>query len=243
MKPRWATACMGAAGLALGLAACGGGSSPSATSSSASTPPASSTSAAPASTSAAPASSSSSATSSSSGGSAASGGLTPPGTKLTVGQPATVTWLPPSEDNGTKAVHGIKLQVTVMSIQKGTQADFANIQLNAKEKKETPYYVNLQLKALTGKKPPTSSDDPGFAFNAIDDRGQQQGSITFFGNFQRCNTVSVPKDFVSGKTYTTCFAYLIAGGGSIQQVAWPDGPTPADGVSPYFDKPVVWSNH
>jgi hypothetical protein len=237
MKPRWAAASMGAAGIALGLAACGGGSSPSATSSSASTPAASSSPAAPASTPAAPASSSSS------GGSAAAGGLTPPGTKLTIGQTATVTWVPPSADTGTGKKHGIKLQVTVMSIQKGTQADFANVQLNKKEKKEAPYYVNLKLKALTGKKAPTSSDDPGFAFNAIDDRGQEQGSITFFGTFQRCNEVSVPKDFANGKTYTTCFAYLIPGGGSIQQVAWPDGPVPADGVSPYFEKPVVWSNH
>jgi hypothetical protein len=237
MKPRWAAASMGAAGIALGLAACGGGSSPSAASSSASTPAASSTPAAPASTPAAPASSSSS------GGSAASGGLTPAGTKLTVGQPATVTWVPPSADSGTGKKRGIKLQVTVLSIQKGTQADFANVQLNAKEKKETPYYVNLQLKALTGQKPPKKDDDPGFAFNAIDDRGQEQGSITFFGDFPRCDEKSVPAGFVSGKTYTTCFAYLIPGGGSIQQVAWPDGPTPADGVSKYFDKPVVWSNH
>jgi hypothetical protein len=237
MKPRWATACMGAAGLALGLAACGGGSSPSATPSSAAAPPASSTPAAPASTPAAPASSSSS------GDPAASGGLTPVGTKLGFGQPATVTWVPPSADTGTGAKHGIKLQVTVLSIQKGTQADFANVQLNAKEKKETPYYVNLRLKALTGAKPPTKTDDPGFAFNAIDDRGQEQGSITFFGTFQRCDENSVPKDFVNGKTYTTCFAYLIPGGGSIQQVAWPDGPVPADGVSPYFEKPVVWSGN
>jgi hypothetical protein len=228
---------MGAAGLALGLAACGGGSSPSATSSSPSTPPASTTPQAPASTPAAPASSSSS------GGSASSGGLTPAGTKLGFGQPATVTWVPPSADTGTGAKHGIKLQVTVLSIQKGTQADFANVQLNAKEKKETPYYVNLRLKALTGAKPPTSSDDPGFAFDAIDDRGQQQSAITFFGTFQRCDEKSVPKDFVSGKTYTTCFAYLMPGGGSIQQVTWPDGPVPADGVSVYFDKPVVWSGH
>jgi hypothetical protein len=50
------------------------------------------------------------------------------------------------------------------------------------------------------------------------------------GTFQRCNEKSVPKDFVTGKTYTTCFAYLMPGGGSIQQVTWPD-------------KPVVWSGH
>jgi hypothetical protein len=237
MKSRWASACIGAAGLALGLAACGGGSSPSATSSSSSSPASSTTPQATASTPAAPASSSPS------DGSAASGGLTPPGTKLSFGQPATVTYVAPSADTGTGAKHGIKMQVTVLSVKQGTKADFANVELNAKEKKETPYYVNLQLKALTGTKPPTKTDDPGFAFNAIDDRGQEQGSVTFFGTFKPCDEKSVPANFVHGKTYTTCFTYLVPGGGSIQQVAWPDGPVPADGVSPYFDKPVVWSSH
>src|SRR5947207_15088714 len=51
---------------------------------------------------------------------AGSGSLTPPGAHLAFGGPATVGWVPPSQDTGTGAHHGIKLRVTVVSIQKGT---------------------------------------------------------------------------------------------------------------------------
>jgi hypothetical protein len=37
----------------------------------------------------------------------------------------------------------------------------------------------------------------------------------------------------------SCFAYLLPGGGSIRSVEWNDAPTPASGVSAYFDKPIV----
>ncbi len=46
---------------------------------------------------------------------------------------------------------------------------------------------------------------------------------------------------MTGKSYESCFAYLPPGGGSIQSVAWNDGPAPASGVSVYFDKPIVWA--
>jgi hypothetical protein len=31
------------------------------------------------------------------------------------------------------------------------------------------------------------------------------------------------------------------GGGSIQKVQWADGPSGPDGLTPYFDKPILWS--
>jgi hypothetical protein len=134
---------------------------------------------------------------------------------------------------------GIKMQVTVESIQKGTLADFANVNLDAKEKKDTPYYVTLRLTELQNAPVPQDSD-PAITFTAIDDRGQDQSSITFLGTFQRCNEVSAPKTLVSGKSYTTCMTYLIPGGGSIQSVKWDSGPSAANDVSAYFDKPIVW---
>ncbi len=165
-------------------------------------------------------------------------GLTPPGTHLAFGKNAIVAWVPQSED-GTGAHKGIKMQVTVESIQKGTIADFANVDLDAKEKKDTPYYVTLRLTELQNAPVPQDSD-PAITFTAIDDRGQSQESITFLGTFQRCNEVSAPKSLVSGKSYSTCMTYLIPGGGSIQSVKWGSGPSPANDVSPYFDKPIVW---
>ena len=173
------------------------------------------------------------------GQAAGSGSLTPPGAHLAFGGPATVGWVPPSQDTGTGAHRGIKLRVTVVSIQKGTMADFRNVQLNGTERKSTPYYVQLRVTALSSTPPPKDSD-PAITFTAIDDRGQQQQSITFLGTFSRCDDPMPPKQFVSGKTYESCLAYLIPGGGSIQKVQWDNGPAAANEVTPYFDRPIVW---
>jgi hypothetical protein len=167
------------------------------------------------------------------------GSLTPPGAHLAFGGPATVGWVPPSQDTGTGAHHGIKLRVTVVSIRKGTMADFRNVELNGNERKSTPYYVQLRVTALSSTPVPKDSD-PAITFTAIDDRGQQQQSITFLGTFSRCDDPMPPKQFVSGKTYESCLAYLIPGGGSIQKVQWDNGPAAANEVTPYFDRPIVW---
>ena len=173
------------------------------------------------------------------GQTAASGSLTPPGTHLAFGGAATVGWVPPSQDTGNGAHKGLKLQVTVLSIQKGTMADFRNVQLNANEQKSTQYYVQLRVTALGSTQPPKDSD-PAITFTAIDDRGQQQQSVTFLGTFARCDDPFPPKQFVSGKTYQSCLTYLIPGGGSIQKVQWDNGPAAANQVTPYFERPIVW---
>jgi hypothetical protein len=45
---------------------------------------------------------------------------------------------------------------------------------------------------------------------------------------------------VDGRSYYSCLAYLIPGGGSIQKIQWDDGPAAADQVTTYFDHPIVW---
>ena len=226
MKPGRITAWAIAAVAVPGLAACSGTSTGSSPASPASSPAASS-------------SASTSAPAQTQGQAAGSGSLTPPGAHLAFGGPATVGWVPPSQDTGTGAHRGIKLRVTVVSIQKGTMADFRNVQLNGTERKSTPYYVQLRVTALSSTPPPKDSD-PAITFTAIDDRGQQQQSITFLGTFSRCDDPMPPKQFVSGKTYESCLAYLIPGGGSIQKVQWDNGPAAANEVTPYFDRPIVW---
>jgi hypothetical protein len=230
MKPGRIAAWAIAAVAVPGLAACSGsspassGSSPTASSSAGTSSPAQS-----------PTGSQSAAQ----GQTAGSGSLTPPGTHLAFGGSATVGWVPPSQDLGTGAHKGIKLQVTVVSIQKGTMADFRNVELNGKQRSSTPYYVQLRVTALSNASVPKDSD-PAITLAAIDDRGQEQQSITFLGTFSRCDDPTPPKQFVSGKTYQSCLAYLIPGGGSIQKVQWDNGPAAANAVTPYFDRPIVW---
>jgi hypothetical protein len=234
MKPGWIAAWAVAALVVPGLAACGG-SSPGASSSSGSSPGASS-------------SPSQGATSQSQGTSksdtssqtGAQGALTAPGTHLSLDRTATVGWVPPTQYSATRANKALTLRVTVVSIQKGTIADFQNVDLNASQKKDTPYYVTVRVTALGGTVPPANSD-PAIAFRAIDDRGQEQESITFLGTFSRCDEATPPKPFVNGKSYQSCLAYLMPGGGAIQKVEWNDGPSKANEVTPYFDNPIIWA--
>jgi len=230
MKPGRMAAWAIAAVAVPGLAACSGTSSGSS--------PASPSTSAAAGTSS-PVQSPASSQPAAQGRTAGPGSLTPPGTHLALGGPATVGWVPPSQDLGTGAHKGIKLQVTVVSIQKGTMADFRNVELSGNQRRSTPYYVQLRVTALSNASVPKDSD-PAITFTAIDDRGQEQQSITFLGTFSRCDDPTPPKQLVSGKTYQSCLAYLIPGGGSIQKVQWDNGPAAANQVTPYFDRPIVW---
>jgi len=230
MKPGRMAAWAIAAVAVPGLAACSGTSSGSS--------PASPSTSAAAGTSS-PVQSPASSQPAAQGRTAGPGSLTPPGTHLALGGPATVGWVPPSQDLGTGAHKGIKLQVTVVSIQKGTMADFRNVELSGNQRRSTPYYVQLRVTALSNASVPKDSD-PAITFTAIDDRGQEQQSITFLGTFSRCDDPTPPKQLVSGKTYQSCLTYLIPGGGSIQKVQWDNGPAAANAVTPYFDRPIVW---
>ena len=213
------------------LAACGGGSGGG------STPVNQPTSAAPQSSSSAPQSPAApSSSAAGNGGATTAGKLTPPGTHLGLGRQAIVGW-----DPGDTGKNVFKLELTVVSIEKGSIAnDFRNVQLNAKEKASTPYYVTVKIKALSSN-PPSDNDDPAIALNGIDDRGQQQGEVTFFGHFARCDDPQAPRPFTAGRSFTACLTYLIPGGGSIKSMTWTEGPHKTNDVTPYFEKPVVWA--
>jgi hypothetical protein len=232
-RPRLIAAAMAAVALPA-LAACNSSSSTQAAT--ATTGPASSS---PAATSPAASNTGASSPAASSPAATAAGALTPPGTHLAVGQSATLGWVPAEIDLKPGAHKGLMIAVTVKSIEKGTIADFANVQLDAAQKKDTPYYVKVHFTALGSVAPPSDSD-PAITLDGIDDRGQTQSSLIFLGTFDRCDDASAPKPFTSGKSYDTCLTYLVPGGGSIQKMQWANGPSNGTAVSAYFDKPVIW---
>lgn len=168
-----------------------------------------------------------------------SGSLTPPGTHLRTGQNATLGWVPPSDFSVTEAQKGYKLQIEVVSIEKGSADDLKNIQLDADQQGSTPYFVKVRIKALEAI-PASVTDNPDATLDAIDDRGQQQGSVIFLGKFDRCDDADPPKPFGAGKSFETCLTYLMPGGGAITKMQWGSGPSTGDSVTPYFDKPVSW---
>jgi hypothetical protein len=215
MRRRWVALALLAA-----LAGCGGGSSSSdsgskgGSSESAATPAATST---PAADGAAPAPS---------GG----GKKTAPGTTLRIGELARVDIKTLDAPPDSKKTY--PLDVAVLKIEKGSiDEDFKNVDLDANDKKSTPYYVTVRIAAADKEVP--VKDDPDIRFDDIDDRGQEQGSVTFFGTFDRCDDKSATAPFKPGSKYESCLTYLIPGGGSIQEVHWA-------GSDKYYSDPVVW---
>lgn len=205
----------------LGLAGCGGGQTAQTTTShpstaaSVPTPPTSST------TAVTPVSAPVSTTPT------ASSSVTGPGAALKAGQTATVLYTPPLTTGKS-----FKMKITVESIQKGSLADFNGIQLDASQKASTPYYVTARLLDLSPGNASANHNDPSVAIEGVDTTGSQQQSVTFFGNFPRCNAVTAPSPFTQGKGFQTCLTFLVPGG--ITKAAW-------IGANNYISSPVTWA--
>ena len=192
--------------LAVLLAACGGGSSSSPTSSAQAAAPSSSSS----SSSAAPASTA----------------VAKPGASFGVGQAATVNFIPPSQNTKTPVT---RLQVTVQSIQKGTLADFKNVQLDAQQKAGTPTYVQVKIANIGSK--PAKGNTAAADIEGVDNTGNTEQSLTIIGDFARCNDPSSQKPIAPGKSLQTCLIFLVPGG--INKVAY-------TGTEDYIGSPVTW---
>jgi len=165
------------------------------------------------------------------GGSSAGGGRTEPGTTLKLGETAHVTYKPLT---ATDEKNLFEVDVTAAKIEKGSIDDFENISLDDDQKASTPYYVTVKIEN-TGEEIPLGDmeGDPDLKFGAVDDRGQEQPSITFIGDFERCEDADAPKPFTQGKNYESCLAFLVGGDGSITEVRW-------KGSDKYILEPVLW---
>ena len=165
------------------------------------------------------------------GGSSAGGGRTAPGTTLKLGETAHVTYKPLTALDEKNL---FEVDATALKIEKGSIDDFKNISLAEDQKASTPYYVRVKIEN-TGEEIPLGDQegDPDLKFGAVDDRGQDQPSITFIGDFERCEDTDAPKPFTQGKSYESCLAYLVGGDGSITEVRW-------KGSDKYILDPVAW---
>jgi hypothetical protein len=212
-----------AALVTLGIAACGGSSGNSSSSSSTAAAPstASATSAAVAAT--------TSASSTSASAPDSAGGVAAPGTKLAIGKTAIVGYRDPSDFSDKPATQ--RLQVTVTSIAKGSLADFKGVQLDAAQKASTPFYVKVRITNVGPGNVTAKDSDPSVQIQGIDSTGQAQQSVTFIGDFPRCDSVTAPTPMTRGKAFQTCLTFLIPGG--IKAAAY-------TGTSQYESSPVTW---
>jgi hypothetical protein len=155
-------------------------------------------------------------------------GTTAPGTTLSAGETATVPYQPVGADQSAKPK--FELQVAVTAIEHGKLSDFNGIKLDATEKAATPVYVKAKI-TNAGSGDASNGGNPSVNIEGVDTSGETQQSVTFFGDFPRCEYVEVPKPFTKGKSFTTCLTFLIPGG--IVKAAY-------TGTEKYVLTPVTW---
>lgn len=217
----WAP-CLGVT-VALTITVCGCGSSGTTQKSSSAPAPTTSSVSTSAST---EASSEGSSTASAAGGA----GTTPPGTQLAPGASALVNYKPGVDANSPT----YRLQVSVLAIKKGTQAEMSGVELEKAQQGETPYYVKLRIRNMGSGDASAEDGAPAAGFQAIDDRGEQGQELTVLGTFRSCESGTQPKHFTRGVTYNTCVIYMVGRGGSIVQEQW------IGSADAYTEKPIVW---
>jgi len=137
--------------------------------------------------------------------------LTPQGTELTVGDNAVVAYEPRQNEVGVLDLDVTKLEQT--TVRKSLSA----WQLTAAQKKSTPYYAHISVKNVGSGD--LSGASPATYINGVDDRGQDQNEVIFFGSFDRCDDTA-PKSFKPGSSYDACLAYLLPGGGALTGFHW-----------------------
>ncbi len=163
--------------------------------------------------------------------SSSSGGTTAPGTTLKPGEQAIVDWQPGVASNSPT----FHLQISVLSITKGSPAEMSGVELSSAQQGQTPYFVKLKATNLGEGDAAAEEDDPLAEFNAIDDRGGPGQELTILGKFRSCESATMPKHLLKGASFSTCVIYMVGKGGSIAQETW----TGAGGDA-YGEKPIVW---
>jgi hypothetical protein len=162
--------------------------------------------------------------------STAAGGVAAPGAKFTFGQTAELAFQSSTASGANGPTY--KVAVTVQAPQQGTLADFKGVQLDASEKAGTPDYVQVKITNLGPGTLDTSSSDPSVELQGVDNTGSLQDSVTFIGDFPRCNDATPPAHWAVGQTFSTCLTFIVPGG--INKVGY-------IGTENYINSPVEWA--
>ncbi len=128
------------------------------------------------------------------------------------------------------ASQNTKLGVTVLRIRKGKISDFKDFNLDAKQKKTTPYFVDVKYENLGTLKLQRFLMDP-----AIEDPDGQEykplNLIILSGTFKKCPQPSRSR-LRGGKSFTLCAPFLLPKGTTLERVRFQGDVT----QDPYFWK-------
>lgn len=247
----------GAACAVLGLAACGSSVSVSSPSGGTSTTSSASSSSAAPTTSDSPTSSQSTSAGAEAPSTSAAGGategtpgtVTPPGTKLKVGE-AAVIHTNRGDDPKDPKYYETTIELSVAKIEKGSEADLSKLENAAKFKGQTPYYITVNAKLLSTK----GASNLGVSVPSVDGTlkdGTEAQSLIVFGQLGPCDSKSFKATgsgdnltIPVGATAVGCTIVLAPTGDAVTGATYDDSRWNYEDYSDnkYRDDPIVWSN-
>ncbi|WP_097867189.1 hypothetical protein [Streptomyces sp. rh34] len=150
------------------------------------------------------------------------GDATAPGTKLKVGDKATLPFAYTSDKKGTIAV-------TVTAIEKGAEADMAAF--GDKAKGMTPYFIKMKVENVGG----TDLSYASLKLDGVLEGGAGTGVVLIGDIPGKCDRETAPREFTTkGASYETC-SLTATKGAPVTAAQFDEGDA-------YSDSPVVWSN-
>jgi hypothetical protein len=145
--------------------------------------------------------------------------ITPGGTRLAVGKPATVVHQ--VADSASSA-----MTVTVSAVERGSIKDFENFSLDAATRRSSPYYVRATVENLG----PAGLGGAAMPLFAIDSARTSIPASDIVGTFEPCPAPALPESFLPGARAELCLVYLLPKGHKVSAVTLQTGAT-ADAVT------------
>jgi hypothetical protein len=138
--------------------------------------------------------------------------LTPGGTRLPVGRPATVVHQ--VADSAASAI-----TVTVSAVTRGSIKDFRYFSLDDATKKSRPYYV----RATVNNDGPAGLGGAAVPMFARDSTGADIPASDIVGTFEPCPASTLPESFLPGASADLCLVYLLPKGRTVRSVVLQTG--------------------
>jgi hypothetical protein len=146
--------------------------------------------------------------------------LTTRGTRLAVGDPATVAWQPSAEQIGA-------VTIAVTKLERVSLKTLAAWTLNSRTRRSQPYFVRAKVTNVGDKK----LDQLQLPLYAVIGDNTYVTASSFNVPFKPCPSVNLPAKFKPGTSANLCWVYLAPDHGKLAGVSFYPGP--------WFD-PIVW---
>lgn len=124
--------------------------------------------------------------------------LTQPGSRLRVGQRATVVYRADAKRRSA-------VTISVTRIRKGSMEDFENFSLSAKQRASTPFYVDVVVR----NDGPGRLDRAAVPLYGLDSTNTYFSPVGLVGEFDRCRGGALPKRFTPGDKAKRCLVFLV----------------------------------